>query len=178
MTRKWIGIGAVALLAALVLGSGSVAFARFAGRAGHMGHMGMFGEWKMAQLEARLKLTPEQSKQMRDIVAARRETLKSDFDAGRDDRQALVREIFKDKPSQTEIEKRVSAIQERHNAMLSQLVAAGQDFNKTLTPEQRVEMQKIIDEHIQVGDKMREQRGRHGMGHWGSEGPDSKAPPK
>ena len=175
MTKKWVAIAAVALL---VVGTGSVAFARFAGRAGHMGHMGMFGEWKMAQLEARLKLTPEQSKQMREIVESRHEKLRGDYDAGRDDRQALVREIFKDNPSQAEIQKRVSAIQERHSAMLNQLVAAGQDFNKTLTSEQRAEMQKIIDEHIQVGNKMREHRRQHGMGHWGSEGPDSKDAPK
>jgi len=173
MTRKWIGIAAVAVL---VLGSGTVAFARFAGRAGHMGRMGMFGAWKMAQLEARLKLTPEQSKQMRDIVAARRETLKSDFDAGRDDRQALMREIFKDNPNQAEIQKRVSAIQERHNAMLSQLVASGQDFNKTLTSEQRTEMQKIIDEQIQVGNKMRQHRGQRGMRRGGP--PESQTAPR
>ena len=173
MTKKWIGIAAVGLL---VLGSGSLAFARFAGRAGHMGGMGMFGEWKMAQLETRLKLTPEQSKQMRDIVSARRETLKGDFDAGRDDRQSLVREIFKDNPSQAEIQKRVSAIQERHNAMLSQLVTAGQDFNKTLTSEQRAEMQKIIDEQVQVGNKMREHRGHHGMHHEGQ--PEAPSAPK
>ena len=171
MTRKWIGIAAAALL---VLGS-SLAFAKYAGRAGH-GHMGMFGEWKMAQLEARLKLTPEQSKQMRGIVTARREKLMGDFDAGRDDRQALIREIFKDKPSQAEIEKRVSAIQERHNAMLSQLVASGQEFNKTLTPEQRVEMQRIIDEQVQVGDKMREHRRQHMHEHEGQ--PESKPGPK
>jgi len=173
MTKKWIAIAAVALL---VLGTGSVAFAKFGGRAGHMGGMGMFGEWKMAQLEARLKLTPEQSKQMRDIVAARHEKLRGDFDAGRDDRQALVREIFRDNPSQAEIEKRVSAIRERHNAMLSQLVTAGQDFNKTLTSEQRAEMQKIIDEHVQVGNKMRQHRGQHGMRHGGP--PDSEPAPK
>lgn len=173
MTRKWVGIAAVAVL---VLGSGTLAFARFAGRAGHMGHMGMFGAWKMARLEARLKLTPEQSKQMRDLVAARREKLKSDFAAGRDDRQALVREIFKDTPSQAEIQKRVSAIQERHNAMLSQLVASGQEFNKTLTAEQRAEMQKIIDEHIQVGDRMREHRRQHRMDRQGP--PESQPAPK
>lgn len=173
MTKKWVAIAAVGLL---VLGTGSVAFARFAGRAGHMGHMGMFGEWKMAQLEARLKLTPEQSKQMREIVAARRDKLRGDFDAGRDDRQALMREIFKDNPSQAEIQKRVSAIQERHNAMLSQLVTAGQDFNKTLTSEQRAEMQKIIDEHIQVGNRMREHRGQRGMRHGGP--PDSQPGPR
>ena len=175
MTRKWVTIAAVALLA---LGSGSLAYAKFAGRAGHMGHMGMFGEWKMAQMEARLKLTPEQSKQMRDIVASRRTKLMEDFDAGRDDRRALIREIFKDNPSQAEIEKRVSAIQERHNAMLSQLVASGQEFNKTLTPEQRAEMQGVIDEQIQVGDKMREHRRMHGLGHWGPGGPESKPGPK
>lgn len=175
MTKKWIAIAAAAA-SLLVLGSGTVAFARFAGRAGHMGHMEMFGEWRMARLEARLKLTPEQSKQMRDLVAARREQLKGDFDAGRDDRQALVREIFKDNPSQAEIQKRVSAIQERHNAMLSQLVAAGQDFNKTLTPEQRVEMQKIIAEHIQVGDRMREHRHHRMMEREGQ--PESQPAPK
>jgi Spy/CpxP family protein refolding chaperone len=173
MTKKWVAIAAVGLL---VLGSGSLAFGRFAGRGGRMGHMGMFGAWKMAQLEARLKLTPEQSKQMRDIVAARREKLRGDFDAGRDDRQALVREIFKDNPSQAEIQKRVSAIQERHNTMLSQLVASGQEFNKTLTLEQRAEMQKVIDEHVQVGNKMREHRGRHRMGREGQ--PESQPAPK
>ncbi len=176
MTKKWVGIAAAAAVAVLVLGSGTLAFARFAGRAGHMGHMGMFGAWKMAQLEARLKLTPEQSKQMRDIVSARHEKLRGDFDAGRDDRQALVREIFKDNPNQAEIQKRVSAIQERHNAMLSQLVASGQEFNKTLTSEQRVEMQKIIDEQIQVGNKMREHWGRHRMGREGQ--PESQPAPK
>lgn len=176
MSRKWVGIVAVAAVALLVLGSGSLAFAKFAGRAGHMGHMGMFGEWKMAQLEARLKLTPEQSKQMHDLVAARREKLMGDFDAGRDDRRALVREIFKDNPSQAEIQKRVSAIQERHNAMLNQLVATGQDFNKTLTPEQRAEMQKMIDEQVQVGDKMREHRRHHMMEREGQ--PESQPTPK
>lgn len=177
MTRKWVGIMAAATVALLlVLGSGSLAFAKFAQGAGHMRHMGMFGEWKMAQLEARLKLTPEQSKQMHDLVAARHEKLMGDFGAGRDDRQALVREIFKDNPNQAEIQKRVSAIQERHNAMLNQLVATGQDFNKTLTPEQRVEMQKIIDEHAQVGDKMREHRDHHRMGREGQ--PESQPAPK
>lgn len=173
MTRKWVAIAAAAVL---VLGSGTLAFARFAGRAGHMGHMGMFGAWKMARLEARLKLTPEQSKQMRDIFSARREKLKSDFAAGRDDRQALAREIFKDNPNQAEIQKRVSAIQERHNAMLGQLVASGQEFNKTLTAEQRAEMQKIIDEHVQVGDKMRQHRGQRGMRRGGP--PESQPTPK
>ena len=173
MTKKWVVIAVAALL---VLGSGSLAFAKFAGRAGRMGHMGMFGEWKMAQLEARLKLTPEQSKQMRDLVASRRTKLMEDFDAGRDDRRALVREIFKDNPSQAEIQKRVSAIQERQSAMISQLVTAGQDFNKTLTPGQRVEMQRVIDEQIQVGDKMREHRRQHRMEREGQ--PESKPAPK
>ena len=173
MTRKWVTIAAVALLA---LGSGSLAYAKFAGRAGHMGHMGLFGEWKMAQMEARLKLTPEQSKQMRDIVASRRTKLMEDFDAGREDRRALIREVFKDNPSQAEIQKRGSAIQERQAAMVSQLVAAGQEFNKTLTPEQRAEMQRVIDEHIQVADKMREHRRQHMMEREGQ--PESKPGPK
>ena len=138
--------------------------------------MGLFGEWKMAQMEARLKLTPEQSKQMRDIVASQREKLVNGFDAGREDRRTLVREIFKDNPSQAEIQKRVSAIQERQAAMVSQLVAAGQEFNKTLTPEQRAEMQRVIDEHIQVADKMREHRRQHMMEREGQ--PESKPGPK
>jgi hypothetical protein len=60
--------------------------------------------------------------------------------------------------------------------MLNQLVASGQDFNKTLTPEQRAEMQKIIDEQIQVGDKMREHWRHHRMEHEGP--PESQPPPK
>jgi Spy/CpxP family protein refolding chaperone len=163
MTKKWAGIAAVAAVVVLVLGSGTVAFARFAERGGRMGHMGMFGAWGMARLETRLKLTPEQSKQMHDLMAAQREKMKGDMGAGREDRQALAREIFKDNPNQAEIQKRVTAIQERHNAMLSQLVTAGQEFNKTLTSEQRAEIQKMIDEHAQMGNKMREHRGQRGQ---------------
>lgn len=159
MTKKWVAIAAAAVL---VLGTGIVAFAQYAGRGGRMGRqMGMLGGWRMAHLEARLKLTPEQSKQMEALMAAQREKMKGDMAAGREDRQALMREIFKDNPNQAEIQKRVSAIQERHNAMLDQLVAAGQEFNKSLTPEQRAEMQRIIDEHVQVRERMREQRHEH-----------------
>jgi Spy/CpxP family protein refolding chaperone len=177
MNRKWVGIAAAVAAAVLVLGSGTVAFARYAERGGRMGHhMGMFGAWGMARLETRLKLTPEQSKQLQELMAAQREKMRGQAAAGREDRQALMHEIFKDNPNQAEIQKRVQAIQARHSAMLEGLVASGQEFNKTLTAEQRAEMQKMIDEHAQMREKMREHRGQRGMRRGGP--PESQPAPK
>ena len=160
MNRRWLVLAAV--IAILVLGSGTIAFARYGhGRGGY----GWHGEWAMARMEARLKLTPDQSRQMREIVSSQKLKLFDQFSAGRDNRQALIKEIFKDNPNQAEIQKRVAAIQQQHSDMLNQVVAAGTQLNKVLTPEQRVEMQKVIDERMQAGEKMRqrmrERRAQH-----------------
>jgi Spy/CpxP family protein refolding chaperone len=152
MTKKiWAIVAAAVVLAG---SAGAVAVARY-GR-GHMGggHMGFMGERALAQMEVRLKLTPEQSKQLRELMASRRDLMREQMQAGQADRRALITEVFKDNPSQEEIRKRVSAMQERQTAMMNQMVDAGLQFNKSLTPEQRAEMNKMLAEHFEVADRM------------------------
>lgn len=150
MKKQWLI--ATGLVALLVLGGVTAAFGRF----GHPRGFGFHGERAMAQLEARLKMTPDQSSKMREIVSTQKSKLFDQFGAGRDNRQALIKEIFKDNPSQAEIQKRVEALKQQHAQMLDQLVAAGLEVNKIFTPEQRTELQKAIDEKFQVAAKMRE----------------------
>ena len=170
MRKGW----AIAAVAVLLVGS-ALAVARM-GRAMHRGHFGFMQERALTALEVRLKLTPEQSKQLRDLVQSRREMLRDQFEAGKADRRALVTEIFKDNPSQEEIQKRIAAIQERQAAQLNSMVQAGLEFNKSLTPEQRAEMNKILAEHFEVADRMHQRmqermHDRRGKGPGGPGGP-------
>jgi Spy/CpxP family protein refolding chaperone len=148
-------IWAIVAAAVVLAGSaGAVAVARY-GR-GHMGGggIGFMGERGLAQMEVRLKLTPEQSKQLRGLMESRRQAMREQMQAGQADRRALLTEVFKDNPSQEEIQKRLSAMQERQTAMMNQMVQAGLEFNKSLTPEQRAEMNKMLAEHFEVADRM------------------------
>lgn len=165
MNRKWIAVTVACTL--LVLGTATLSFAKYGkGRAGQgpLGMLGFGGERAIAEMETRLKLTPEQSQQVRQILTGQREKMFEDFGAGRENRQALVREIFKDNPNQAEIQKRVAALQQRHAEMLKQVVATGLEINKVITPEQRTELNKVIEERMLVGEKMRERfRERRGQ---------------
>ena len=169
MTKKiWAIVAAAVVLAG---SAGAVAAARY-GR-GHMGGgMGFMHERMLAQVEVRLKLTPEQSKQLRELMASRRDLMREQMQAGQADRRALVTEVFKDNPSQEEIRKRLSAMQERQTAMMNQMVDAGLQFNKSLNPEQRAEMNKMLAEHFEVADRMHQRmqermHDRHGKGQGG-----------
>jgi Spy/CpxP family protein refolding chaperone len=152
MKKTW----AIVAVAVVLLGSaGALAAARY-GR-GHMGMgggMGFMHERMLAQVEVRLKLTPEQSKQLHDLMGSRRQAMREQFQANQADHRALMQEIFKDNPSQEEIQKRLSAIQERRATMMNDMVQAGLQFNKSLTPEQRAEMNKMLAEHFEVADRM------------------------
>ena len=152
MTKKIWAIVAAAVV--LVGSAGAVAVARYGH--GHMRHgeMGFMGERGLAQMEVRLKLTPEQSKQLRELMASRRDLMRQQMQAGQADRRALLTEVFKDNPSQEEIQKRLSAMQERQTAMMNQMVQAGLEFNKSLSPEQRAEMNRMLAEHFEVADRM------------------------
>ncbi|HXZ27429.1 MAG TPA: periplasmic heavy metal sensor [Terriglobales bacterium] len=176
MTKK---IWAMVAAAVVLVGSaGAVAVARY-GR-GHMGRgeMGFMGERSLAQIEVRLKLSPEQSKQLRGLMAGRRQKMREQLQASQVDRRALMQEIFKDNPSQEEIQKRLSAIQERQATAMNDMVQAGLEFNKSLTPEQRAELNKMLAERFEVADRMHQrmqermqQRPRHGQGPGGPGGP-------
>ncbi|HUK86822.1 MAG TPA: periplasmic heavy metal sensor [Terriglobales bacterium] len=176
MTKK---IWAMVAAAVVLVGSaGAVAVARY-GR-GHMGRgeMGFMGERSLAQIEVRLKLTPEQSKQLRGLMAGRRQQMREQLQASQADRRALMTEVFKDNPSQEEIQKRLSAIQERQATAMNDMVQAGLQFNKSLTPEQRAELNKMLAERFEVADRMHQRmqermHDRHGK----REGKPSGPPP-
>lgn len=155
MNRKWIAVTVAALL--LVLTSAGVAAAKYGKHRGG-GGFGMFGfggERAIAEMEVRLKLTPEQSQKVREMVSSQREKMFSEFQARRENHQALVREIFKDNPNQAEIQKRVAAIKQQQAATIDQLVASGLQLNQVLTSEQRTELNQVFDEREAVRDRMR-----------------------
>lgn len=150
MNRKWT----IAIVTAAVLLVATVGFAY--AKMGHgRGDFGFFGEHKFAELEARLKLTPDQSKQIRAILKDARDQGFDRFAAGSPDRVALAKAVFSSDTNQAEIQKNMAALEQQHQQMLQFLVATGTKINAVLTPEQRVEMQKIIDEKAQAGAKMR-----------------------
>jgi len=151
--KKWI----IATVALLVIAT--VAFAA-AGRGrrvhGEMGGMGWLHGMGLARLEARLKLTPEQSTQIRQIAHTEKQRMFQRWGSGADNRNALMKEIFRDNPNQAEITRRVQTLLQEHTQMLNQLVAAGLEVNKVLTPEQRAELQQVVDENAQAAQRMRE----------------------
>lgn len=152
MKRKWIVVSGV--IAAMLLATAAVAFARGA-RGGHDG-FGFFGPRALAQMEVRLKLTPDQSKQIRAILKNAREQGFSRFGQGSNARVSLAKAIFSTDANQADIQQNLQALQQQHQQMLQLMVSTGQQINQVLTPEQRVEMQRIIDEKAAMGAKMRE----------------------
>ncbi len=169
--KMWVMVAAAVVL---VASAGAVA-ARY-GRGMGPGGMGFMHERMLTQLEVRLKLTPEQSKQLQELIAGRRQAMREQFQGSQADRRALLQEVFKDNPNQAEIQKRLSAIQERQATMMNDMVQAGLQFNKSLTPEQRAEMNKVLAEHFEVADRMRQHmqermHERRGKGPGGPAGP-------
>lgn len=149
----------IAILVVMVGGLATVSLAqqqragmkRMHGRMG-MGPMGM----RYEQLVARLKLTPEQETQIKGIAKSRAEQSKGDREAGRAAREALMRELFSDKPNTAEIQKNTAVLQQESAQRLTRWVTMAQEMNKVLTPEQRTEMQKMVSEHQQASQRMRE----------------------
>lgn len=149
--KKW---SVIAALLVLVIGTASIASARRGGHGG-MGK-GFFGEFNFAKIEARLKLTPQQSDQIRGIVRSERERHVSQFEAGGNNRHELMKAIFAENPNQGEINNRIEAMVKQHEQMLRQMAATGTEVNKVFTPEQRAEVQRMLDENAQAASKMRE----------------------
>jgi Spy/CpxP family protein refolding chaperone len=154
--NRWVAV----LAGVLVLAMATVAFAwhgqgrRGMGPGGH--GFGFLGEMRLHELQSRLNLTPEQTQKLQDIVKQERAKAFEQFGKGADDRLALAREIFKDSPNQAEIQRRAAALLEKHKQMLDQVVAAGVQVNSLFTPEQRSEVQKILDEKAQAAAQRRQ----------------------
>jgi len=131
------------------------------GRGGMRGHEGMF---MGKDMQERLNLTEDQKAKLKQMHERQREQMKAQFakGEGRADHQALMQEVFKDNPNQAAIQQRVAEMQQRQAAALSARVAAMQEFNSILTPQQRSELQKLMAERSQ---KMQEWKAKRAERH-------------
>jgi Spy/CpxP family protein refolding chaperone len=155
MSKRWI----VAIVFASVVAVGTgFASARYGRGPQGMGGFPLFRELGLAKVKARLNLTADQTQQIQQIAKSERIKRSEQGGFGAEDRQALLKTIFADNPNQTEIQKRVQALQEQHARMLQELVTTGLQVNKVFTPEQRVELHRMIDENAQVRAEMRVRR--------------------
>jgi Spy/CpxP family protein refolding chaperone len=153
MSRKWI---AAIVFASVILATAGFASARYARGERDFAGMSLLRELGLAKLQARLNLSAEQTQQIKEIGRSERTKRLDQFGSGAENRQALLKAIFSDNPNQTEIQKRVQALQEQHAKMLQDVVSTGLQVNKVFTPEQRVELQRVIEENSQVRAKMRD----------------------
>ncbi len=151
--NRWKRAAALTLAVALAGGTYMFAGARH-GRHGLGG--GFLSERMFAQLETRLKLTSEQSSQVRGIFEAQRARMKEQFATGRGEHDALFKAVFTDNPNQAEIQKQVTALQQKHAQMLQDMVATGMQVNQVLTSEQRAELLKAVDERREAGRRFHE----------------------
>jgi len=152
MSRKWI---AVIVVASVIAGTTAFAAVRH-GRAPVAGAFPFLRGVGFLKLQARLNLSADQTQQIKQIVKSERMKRIGQGRDGAQDQQALIKSIFADNPNQTEIQQRVQAIQEQQAKMLQELVATGLQVNKVFTPEQRAELQRMMDENAQVRAKMRQ----------------------
>ncbi|HWR35671.1 MAG TPA: periplasmic heavy metal sensor [Clostridia bacterium] len=149
----------------LVLGLATVAFAgqgqRQRGMKGmHGGMQGGFGMGMhgrmLDQMATRLKLTPDQEQRVRQLARDRAKQSMSEAESSRAARHALMKEVFSEQPNQAEIQKQVAFLQQHSAKTINDFVSSGIEMNKVLTPEQRAEMQKMLDENQQVTERRRE----------------------
>ena len=151
--NRWKRVAAVTL--AVALAGGTYMFAK--ARGGHgPGGGGFISERMFARLETRLKLTPEQSGQVRNIFESQRAKMKEQFAAGRGEHDAIFKAVFTDNPNQAEIQQKLAAMKQKHAEMLDQMVATGLQVNQVLTSEQRAELLKAMEEKQEVGRRFHE----------------------
>jgi Spy/CpxP family protein refolding chaperone len=155
MSKRWITAMVFASVVAVTTGFASPRYGR--GQQG-MGGFPFLHELGIAKVKARLNLTADQTDQIQQIARSERMKRSEQGGFGAEDRQALLNTIFADNPNQTEIQKRVQALQEQHEKMLQEMVATGLQVNKVFTPEQRTELRRMIDENAQVRAEMRDRR--------------------
>ncbi len=179
MHKKIVSAGVIALFCVAL---GAAAFAQ-QGPA----RRGLLRQFISARVVARLNLTPDQVKKIQQIVRTRRTAARSRQGATAQadlaqERQALLKAIFSDKPEQGEIQKHMDAIvqqqsaaDERRRANLSDNVDSMLEINKVLTPAQRTEFQKMLDENARAGQMMRGRmmQRRRGLGASGQQPPSS-----
>ncbi len=153
----------IAVILVLIAGCAIAAF----GQQGPRGQGGILRQLISARVQARLNLTPDQVKQIREIVRDHRaqnapvRPAALAVNAGQE-HTALMKSIFTDNPNQEEIQKHEASIAERQAAAaqqnqqrLNQQVNTLLEINKVFTPAQRAEFQKMLDENVRTGQILR-----------------------
>lgn len=157
--NNWI-FALSAVLVVLVAGFAWAQAGPGGGMGGPHGHGGPdfgFGPGMHFQkLAARLNLTQEQQDKLKGMMQQRMQQNKGQGEAARNAHDALAKELFKDQPNQAEIQKQLTVLQQDQAQKMTQWVQTAQEMNKVLTPEQRVEMQKVIDEQQTARANMHE----------------------
>ncbi len=163
----------------------------FAAAAFAQGPAGMARRFMSPRVQARLNLTPDQLKQIMQVVQAQRANAPKPAAApalnAAQEHRALLKAIFTDKPDQEAIQQHAAALNQfasaqaqQHSARLNQAITTMLEINKILTPEQRDEFQRMLDENARVR-QLRMRRGmmaRRGMGMMmNRQGPPATPPP-
>jgi len=150
-----LGLGTLAAVAAEATGGGFVGGSY--GRDG-MGWRAMQKEMRAERFAERLKLTPEQKQKLETIHSRQKERRESRREQARLERQALEAELRKDSPNRAEIQRLMTAMQQRHAQQMQERVEAQLEFNQSLTPEQRAELNKMAAEREQKRLEMKQRR--------------------
>ncbi|HTK96200.1 MAG TPA: periplasmic heavy metal sensor [Terriglobales bacterium] len=149
--KKTIGMVLAAVLSAGALTAVAADFA------GHRHGRGMRGDmFGTRDMESKLNLTADQKAKLEQIHSRQREQMKTQFEQGRQEHQALMQELYKDNPNQAEIQRLMASIQQRQAAAFTQHIQAMQEFSQSLTSEQRAQMQQLLTERAQKHAEMRQ----------------------
>ncbi|MFB3916294.1 MAG: Spy/CpxP family protein refolding chaperone [Terriglobales bacterium] len=156
MTRRLLTVAGVLVIAM----AGAVALYGHGQRGRYQGQA--YGDWwhqlATGKLQERLKLSSEQVDRIKEIAKTGREKFFQLSSSAAENRQALMKELFRDKPDANEINRRIQALQQVQASQLTELVNRAGEVNKVLTPEQRTELQRIMAERAQAASQRREHR--------------------
>lgn len=152
---RGLGLGAAVLLGAVALAG--IADARPGhGKRGH-GGPGMFGRtfFKMVQ---HLDLSEEQEVAAVRLRRSMREEMKSIREGMRTDMSAIADEMKKTTPDRQRIHQLLDAVNARKQQMAHTMADKALDFHANLTPDQKAEVAKIIEERQARHAERREAR--------------------
>jgi len=141
---SWIAL----FVCVIVIGGAIAAVAAYEhGRPGPGMHM------RFERMAVRLKLTSAQESEIKADLKQARTNARPDVNSMRNLRATLAKQIFTDHPDQAAIQNNAAQLKQQLSAMIDQYVKAGLQINGVLTPDQRVEVQKIIVEHQTLAER-------------------------
>jgi Spy/CpxP family protein refolding chaperone len=107
-----------------------------------------------------LKLTPAQNEALEKMRADVRKSSSDIRDEMRPLRRELLVELGKDQPDFAAVDRKIDDLGDVQSKRFKAMVRAVHDFQQTLTPEQRAEFRKAMNEHM--ARRMMQRGGRRG----------------